>query len=258
MRHSVFNGVVDIHSHILPGVDDGPKSWDDAVELCRLSAADGVTHQVVTPHCNDRFQYDRPHLLSLVSQLQQLAGPELKILLGCDFHFSYDNLQRVLADPAGYAIEGTRYLLVELSDYGIPPQITDSFLKLGDCGITAIITHPERNRILHENLHWVLDWAAQGLVVQVTANSLTGFWGERSRRAAEWLLRHDAVHILASDCHDTARRVPGLSAARDAAAAICGAETADTLVNGNPMAVIRNQSLPYFPSPAVGPRERLA
>jgi len=250
--------VVDIHSHILPEVDDGPKSWDEAVEMCRMSAADGVTHQVATPHCNDRFAYDRQVLSSVVARLNELSGGTPKIGLGCDFHFSYDNLQGVLADPHNYVIEGTRYLLVELNDYSIPPQITDSFLKLGDCGITVVITHPERNRILRENPHWVLDWAGQGFVVQVTGNSLTGFWGERVRRAAEWLLRHDAVHILASDCHDSKHRVPGLSAARDAAAAICGAEAADALVKANPMALIHGQPLPYFPSPIIGARERLA
>lgn len=243
--------MVDIHSHILPEVDDGPKSWDVAVEMCRMSAADGVTHQIATPHNNDRFHYDREYLKSLTVHLQQLAGPVPTIGLGCDFHFSYDNLQLVLADPARYVIEGTRYLLVELNDYSIPPQITDSFLKLGDTGTTVIITHPERNRILRETPQRVVEWAAQGFVVQVTGNALTGFWGERTRRSAEWLLRHDAVHILASDAHDTERRVPGLSAARDAAAAICGAETADALVDANPLAVINSQALPYFPSPVM-------
>lgn len=242
--------MVDIHSHILPGVDDGPKSWDVAVEMCRMSAADGVTHQIATPHSNDHFHYDRENLKAMTAQLQQLA-PAPAIGLGCDFHFSYDNLQLVLADPTRYVIEGTRYMLVELNEFSIPPQITDCFLKLGDCGITAIITHPERNRILRQTPQLVAEWAAQGFVIQVTGNSLTGFWGERVRKAAEWLLRHDAVHILASDCHDTERRVPGLSAARDAAALICGAETADALVLANPQAVVSSQTLPYFPSPVM-------
>ena len=243
--------VVDIHSHILPEVDDGPKSWDVAVEMCRMAAADGVTHQVATPHANDHFHYDREYLKGLTAHLQQLAGPSPVLGLGCDFNLSYDNLQSVLADPGRYVIEGTRYMLVELNDYSVPPQITDCFLKLGDCGITAILTHPERNPILRESPQRVVEWAAQGFVVQVTGNSLTGFWGERVRRAAEWLLRHDAVHVLASDAHDTQRRVPGLSAARDAAAAICGAETADALVHANPMAVVNSLPLPYFPSPVL-------
>jgi protein-tyrosine phosphatase len=81
---------------------------------------------------------------------------------------------------------------------------------------------------------------------------LTGFWGERVRRAAQWLLDHDAVHVLATDAHDTQKRVPVLSTARDAAAEICGAEVADALVEANPAAIIRSQPLPYFPRPVIG------
>jgi protein-tyrosine phosphatase len=241
--------VVDIHSHILPDVDDGPKAWDACVAMCRMAAEDGITHMVATPHANDRYHYDRPYLQGLVGRLQSLIGPAPKIMLGCDFHLSYENLQDALANPARYAIEGTNYMLVELSNYGVPAQTTDSFLKLGDRGITAVITHPERNPILRENIQRVVEWAEQGCVIQMTGSALTGFWGERVRRAAQWLLEHEAVHVLATDAHDTEKRVPVLSTARDAAAEICGEEIADALVEGNPRAIISAQPLPYFPRP---------
>jgi protein-tyrosine phosphatase len=241
--------VVDIHSHILPEVDDGPKSWDISVAMCRAAAADGITHQVATPHANDRYPYDRAHLQGLLDHLQQLATDGPKLILGCDFHLSYDNLQDAVTHPTRYVIEGTRYLLVEFSNYSIPQQTTDSFLKLGNCGITPIITHPERNPILRESLPRVAEWAEQGCVVQVTGSALTGFWGERARRAAHWLLEHQAVHVLATDAHDTEKRVPILSTARDAAAKICGEEVAEALVEHNPRAIITNQPLPYFPAP---------
>jgi protein-tyrosine phosphatase len=244
--------VVDIHSHILPEVDDGSKSWDISVAMCRMAAADGITHQVATPHANDRYHYDRPYLQGLIAHLQGLVGNALTLSLGCDFHLSYDNLQNVLADPSRYAIEGSRYMLVELSNYSVPPQTTDCFLKLGDRGITAIITHPERNPILRENLQRVVEWAEQGCVIQMTGSALTGFWGERVRRAAHWLLEHDAVHVLATDAHDMEKRIPVLSTARDAAAEIKGNEVAQALVDANPRAIINSQPLPYFPRPVVG------
>jgi protein-tyrosine phosphatase len=244
--------VVDIHSHILPEVDDGSKSWEMSVAMCRMAAADGITHQVATPHANDRYPYDRANLQGLIAHLQQLVGDALTLSLGCDFHLSYDNLQDVLANPARYAIEGSHYMLVELSNYSIPLQITDCFTKLGDCGITAVITHPERNQILRENLQRVVEWAEQGCVIQVTGSALTGFWGERVRRAAQWLLEHDSVHVLATDAHDTAKRVPVLSTAREAVAEICGEEVAEALVEANPAAIIRSQPLPYFPRPVIG------
>jgi protein-tyrosine phosphatase len=243
--------VVDIHSHILPEVDDGPKSWDVSVAMCRAAAADGITHMVATPHANDRYHYDRDYLKGLVAHLQQLVGDSPKLSLGCDFHLSYDNIQDALANPTRYVIDGTRYLLVEFSNYGIPQQTSDSFFKLGDCGITAIITHPERNPILRESPQRVLEWAEQGCVVQMTGSALAGFWGEHTRRAALWLLEHQAVHVLATDAHDMEKRVPILSRGRDAAAQICGEDVAEAMVEGNPRAIISNQPLPYFPRPVM-------
>ena len=119
--------MIDIHCHILPDVDDGPKSWDVSLEMCRMAAADGITHIVATPHSNDRYTYDREAHTATLDRLRalNLGIPELS--LGCDFHLSYDNLQDVLATPERYTINGSRYLLVELSDYGIPMQIADCF-----------------------------------------------------------------------------------------------------------------------------------
>jgi protein-tyrosine phosphatase len=243
--------VVDIHSHILPEVDDGPKSWDVSIAMCHMAAGDGITHMVATPHANDRYHYDREYLRGLLAHLQKHAGDTPKLSLGCDFHLSFDNLQDALAHPERYVIEGTRYLLVEFSNYSVPQSTGESFLALGDRGITPIITHPERNPILRENLPRVVQWAEQGCVIQMTGSALTGFWGERTQRAALWLLEHQAVHVLATDAHDTEKRVPILSSARNAAEEICGAEVADALVEANPRAILENQPLPYFPRPAV-------
>lgn len=241
--------VVDIHSHILPEVDDGSKSWETSVAMCHMAAADGITHQVATPHANDRYHYDRAYLQGLITHLQGLVGHSIKLSLGCDFHLSYDNLQAVLAIPARYAIADTRYMLVELSNYSVPQQTTDCFTQLGDRGITPVITHPERNPILRENLQRVVEWAEQGCVIQLTGSALTGFWGERTRRAAHWLLEHDAVHVLATDAHDTEKRIPILSTARDAVAEVYGDAVAQALVEGNPQAIVSSQPLPYFPGP---------
>jgi len=217
--------------------------------MCRAAAADGITHMVATPHANDRYHYDREHLQGVIAELRQRVGDALKISLGCDFHLSYENIQDALAHPARYAIDTTRYLLVEFSNYSVPEQTTDTFLKMGDCGLTPIITHPERNPILRENLPRVVEWAGQGCVIQMTGSALTGFWGERTRRAAQWLLERQAVHVLATDAHDMEKRVPILSTSRDAAAEICGEEIADALVEANPAAIVADQPLPYFPRP---------
>jgi len=243
--------VIDIHSHILPAVDDGAKSWEIAVEMCRIAAADGITHMVATPHANERFSYDRPQHESTLQELRNRVGNSPELSLGCDFHLSYDSLQEVLAAPERYTINGSGYLLVELSDFSIPTQIVDCFSQLGDRGVTVIITHPERNAILRQNPQRVVEWAEIGCAVQVTANALTGFWGSTVARVAAWLLERDAVHVIATDAHDTKHRVPVLSKARDLIAQALGADLAKALVEDNPRAILAGQPLPYSPKPAV-------
>ncbi len=217
--------------------------------MCRRAAADGITHMVATPHANERYPYDREKFQGMVARLQLEVGDALEVGLGCDFHLSFDNIQDAIANPKRYVINDTRYLLVEFSNYSVPQSTSDSFYHLGTAGMTPIITHPERNPILRENLQRVAEWAEQGCVVQVTGSSLIGFWGERSRRAATWLLERQAVHVLATDAHDLEKRVPILSTARDAAEEICGEDVAQALVEANPQAIVENQPLPYFPRP---------
>ena len=241
----------DIHCHILPEVDDGPKSWDIAVEMCRMAVADGITHAVATPHANNRYSYDRNYLKDLLAQLQARVGTSPQLSLGCDFHLSYENLERVLEQPHLYTIGETNYLLVELSNYGVPIQIADCFMRLGDRGLTPILTHPERNPILQQTPQRVLEWVEQGCLVQVTASALTGFWGERPEIVAHWLLDRSAVHFLATDAHDHKRRVPILSQGRDLAAQIAGSEYAQALVESNPAAVVGGQPIPYCPRPVL-------
>jgi protein-tyrosine phosphatase len=244
--------VIDIHSHILAEVDDGPKSWDVAREMCRLAKEDGVECMIATPHANERYHYDREYLIRALAHLRQLVGPEPRLGLGCDFHLSYENIQAALATPSRFTIESTNYLLVELSNFSVPPQISDSLMKLGDKGLIPILTHPERNPILQKSLKRVLEWVEIGVVVQVTASALTGFWGEPVRRSAHWLLEHDAVHVLASDAHDPEHRKPGLSEARGIISEMRGHEVAHALVDGNPRAIVSGKSLPYFPKPLGG------
>jgi protein-tyrosine phosphatase len=243
--------VIDIHCHILAEVDDGPKSWDVAEEMCRMAAADGIEHIVATPHANDRYHYDREFLSRTLDYLRQRIGPTPSLSLGCDFHLSYENLQDVMRVPERYTIASTRYLLVELSNYSVPVQIEEHFSKLIEKGLTPVITHPERNPIMQRNPQRILQWVELGCVIQVTGSALNGQWGEAAWQTARWLLKREAVHVLATDAHDTKRRPPLLSPARDSAAETCGEEVARALVDGNPRAIIAGQPLPYFPNPVM-------
>jgi len=239
--------MIDIHCHILPDVDDGPHSWDVSLEMCRMAAADGIEHIVATPHANNRYHYNRENLLRHVADLRQRTRNVPQLSLGCDFHLSYENIQDALVRPERYMIEGSRYLLVELSNYSIPVGVVDSFANFLSIGVTPIITHPERNPILQRAPQQVLEWVQLGCAVQITASVLTGYWGELAWRTAQWLLKKHAAHVLATDAHDTRQRPPVLSEARDEVAALCGADVAQAMVEENPRAVVTGQPLPYFP-----------
>lgn len=239
--------MVDIHCHILP-VDDGSSSWQMTAEMCRLASADGITHIVATPHCNDEFAYDRNRYAQMMGDLYDLAEGKLTFSLGCDFHVSYDNIRGALENPHSYTIYGSNYLLVEFNDFGIAPEQTQCLQELGTVGIVPIITHPERNHVLLRHPEMVLEMADQGCLVQVTANSFTGFWGARSQKMAEWLLKQEAVHVIATDAHDSTHRRPVLSYARNTVANLVGAKVADALVDANPAAIVAGQPLPYQPT----------
>jgi protein-tyrosine phosphatase len=241
--------MVDIHSHILPGVDDGAKSVEIALDMVRMAHADGIRHMVATPHASDRYTYDRPRSLELLNQLRRECGVAMEFSLGCDFHFSFDNIQSALHDPHHYCISKTDFLLVEFSDFAISPNTADTLHTFVEMGITPVLTHPERNAILQKKQELVLTLVELGCIVQVTANSMTGFWGERPRKAAEWLLDRDCVHVIASDAHDLQRRPPIMSSARALLTQRYGAELATALCEQNPRAVVENQHLPYLPEP---------
>ena len=240
--------MIDIHCHILPEVDDGAKSWEIAEEMYRMSIADGVEHIVATPHANGHYDYDRAHLAGILKDLQSRVGPRLRLTLGCDFRLSPENVDDIIASPERYTIEGGKYALAEPSHTKVPPQVDQYLERMLAAGITPIVTHPERNVVLQKDLERVVRWAQMGCAVQVTASALTGDWGEPAWHAAQWLLKHNAVHVLASDAHDTARRPPGMSQARALVAESQGEEVARAMVDDNPRAIVNGQALPYFPT----------
>ncbi|MBV8206588.1 MAG: exopolysaccharide biosynthesis protein [Acidobacteria bacterium] len=245
--------MIDIHCHILPGVDDGSPDWETSLAMCRMAASDGIRHIVATPHANDEYVYDRERLQGLTDELRSrvaadpVVGAEgLTLSLGCDFHLSYENFRDAIQRPERYCIEGTKYLLVEFSDFVIPQNTDELFRQMGDEGIIPIITHPERNAILIRDLNTVLRWAEGGAVVQVTGNSLFGRWGGKAEKAAKWLLERGAVHVLASDAHGTGGRPPVLSEARKIVEKSHGLQMASALVVENPAAIVAGNPLPMM------------
>ena len=140
--------MIDIHCHPLPGVDDGARSFEIAVGMCRMAAEHGTTHLVATPHSNYSYTFDADVNRQLVTELQQEIGEKPKLLLGCDFHLSYDNIQLCAQHSKDFTINQTSYLLVELPDQFIPDHISRVYYEIQVAGLKPIITHPERNALL--------------------------------------------------------------------------------------------------------------
>lgn len=240
--------MVDIHCHILPAIDDGSDSWETTAAMCRMAAADGITHIVATPHCDGEYDYDREHFTDMLATLSEVADGRLTFSIGCDFHMSPHNVQDALDNPRRYAIGDTQYLLVEFDHHGIPVNANDQLLALISRGMVPIITHPERNAYLMKNPETVLQFVEAGCLVQVTANAFTDFWGPKSRKAAERLLQRNAIHLVATDAHDLQLRPPVLSEAWTRITTLAGADVADLLVTHNPAVVVAGHSLKHTPT----------
>lgn len=249
--------MVDIHTHILPGVDDGAATFEEAVAMVEVAASDGTTCMVATPHYNDRYPYSVEQNRKLLAELAAAVGGRMELGLGCDFHLSYQNMQAVLAGDRSYTINQGPYLLVEFADYAIPPQLPDLLHQLRLQGLIPIITHPERNPILQRRgLDLLRKLIAMGCPVQVTAGALLGRFGERAQRAVETLLQNEMVHLVASDAHGVERRAPRLSQAYAEVERSFGSDRARALFRDNPRAVVDGEPLPHFPEPAAPERRR--
>lgn len=238
--------MVDVHHHLLHGLDDGSPDLLHSVEMARMAVADGITHVVCTPHANSRYPYDPAIVEARLAELR-LALEREKILLtlgiGCDFHLTYDNVQDAIANPSRYSINGRDYLLVELPDYTLSPNLRETFFELRQAGLIPILTHPERNPVLQRDPERLLPWIKDGLLVQVTAASVTGDMGREAKRMADQLLASRWVHFLATDAHDPKRRPPHMREARELVSKRHGAFYADLLCRENPMAAFQGRPL---------------
>ena len=198
--------VIDVHSHILWDLDDGPRTLDESLAMLRVAAATGTTDIVATPHANSRFAFQPEAIEERLALLRESAGGLIGIHSGCDFHLHYDNIQDALAHPAKYTIAHRSYLLVEFAEMFVVRQIDVVAGKMLAAGIVPVITHPERNFALQQRIQELARWVSTGCLVQVTAQSLLGRFGSKSKRFAELLLKKNLVHIVASDAHDCTDR----------------------------------------------------
>lgn len=234
--------MIDLHSHILPGLDHGARSWDEAVEMCRIAVDDGIRTLAATPHVSETFPNSIRDIEAATEELRRriaAAGVDLEITEGGDYH-----VDPGLAPEKVLTINGNgRYFLLEFPYQVLPPNADRFIATLVRKGLVPIVTHPERILTLHGHEERLESLLGEGAIIQVTASSVTGGFGAGCRRSAERMLGEGWVHLLASDSHWADERPPILSEGRDCAARIVGMDAARNLVEGNPRAVLEGRDL---------------
>ena len=251
--------MVDLHCHILPGLDDGPDKIEESLEMVETAIADGITHVVATPHSNNKFWFDFAQVRRLRDELQTRIGDRLKIATGCDLHLNPENLASLRKQPRQYCINQHDYLLLEFNEISIPPAMDNTLHEMQLSGLRLIVTHPERNVILRANSERLREWVRRGCFVQVTGAALTGSFGPTAQQIGLQWIGEGIVHFVASDAHNNRTRPLRLQPAYDVVANQFGKEKACALFLENPQAAFEGQELPHVPEveePIAPPRRK--
>lgn len=235
--------MIDLHTHILPGLDHGPADWAEALAMCRIAVADGITAIAATPHVSEVFPNSPQRIEAATAELRLrlgAAGIPLTVHVGGDHHVSPDLSPRNVLTLGGNG----RYFLLEFPYQVLPPRAEVFIKTLLERGLSPIVTHPERTASLQRDWRRLEPLVKAGALVQVTAGSLLGEFGPAATSTAKHFLKKGWVHLLASDAHWEQERSPRLAEGRAAAAKLVGEERAWALVKDNPAAILGGRDLP--------------
>jgi protein-tyrosine phosphatase len=234
--------MIDLHTHILPGVDDGLNTEDEAVEFARVAQEDGVRTIVATPHCKEgSWDNTRDDILAAVERLRERLdreGVEVRLEPGAEVHLVPELVQRVGDGRALTLGDNGKTLLLELSLSQYPVELENLIFELKLAGLEVLLAHPERIRYFQEDPARYEAVVRGGAFGQITTGSILGQFGSRAKEYSVELLRKGLVHVLSSDAHDVHRRPPVLSTAFEAIVPLVGAAYARAMTLDVPRALL--------------------
>jgi len=246
--------MIDIHSHILSGLDDGAQSLEESIEMAKIAAEDGITKIVATPHMF-RNNFDGKNIEEINKARRELEASlqendiEIELFIGAEVHISHNLIDEIKKNRTNMVINSSQYLLVEFPMSHIFSGIRELFFELMSEGIIPIIAHPERNRVFMESPSFLFEMLRMGVLTQANSGSFLGFYGRRVAEAANRFLSWNFIHFVGSDSHNERSMAPRLSEAVYALEKKIGQDSARTLVLDNPQAVLDGQEMVYHPEP---------
>jgi len=246
--------MIDLHCHMLPGIDDGAADLSVSLDMARAFAADGVSVVACTPHILPGLYHNSgPQIRQAINQLQTALDQEgipISLVTGADNHVVADFVTNLQSGHL-LSLADTRYVLVEPPHHIAPPQLDELFFNIQVAGYVPILTHPERLTWIKHNYHTVVKLSNAGVWMQITAGSLTGAFGRGPKYWSERMLSEGRVHIIATDAHDVKHRPPILGHGYKAAAKLVGDEEAYHLVVTRPQGILNNVLPEQLPMPEV-------
>lgn len=240
--------MIDIHSHILPGIDDGARFLDEALDMLRMAIDQGVTTQVLTPHIHmGRFNNTKQHIEQEFTKFQEqvnAANLPIKLLLGAELRIGPEIMQLINNDSVPWLgeVEGQRTFLLEFPRTEVPFGSDNLVRWLLSKNCLPIIVHPERNSTFLNNREKLQTFIDLGCPLQITASSITGKFGADVQHMTEELLLADQVNVIASDCHNLKGRAPDLLAGVEHAKKIIGDKKTNTLIVTTPAELTCNNA----------------
>lgn len=239
--------LVDLHCHILPGIDDGPVTIEDSLKMGRMASADGIERIVTGTHIfNGVHGADKRSILRNLRETSSRfkeEGIEVELLPGAEIHLVPEILEALDKGELPTICEAGKYILLELPQMVVPSEAEELIFSLRLKGVVPIITHPERNAELISSPERTAKLVKVGSVLQVTASSLRGEFGWGTRRVAERMLKNRLAHLVATDAHDPVYRPPRLSDIQKVLASLVGKSDGERVLFDHPTRILRGEPL---------------